>query len=634
MTVSVPTLKVEIGLAANPLSPSPTWTDITSYARLFTWTRGRQHILNRFEPGHGSITLLNNDRRFDPTNTAGPYYPNLTPNVRFRITATWAGIDYVRLMAFAQKWDARWPDGAHSDTVVELADILSILAQADIPAGVWALTVPTVAPGNLQAWWRLSESTGATTAIDQTGMFNAIYQTPAVSVAGLVGSDSDTAQTFAGGANDFIGVQNPAVGALTDFTVTAMFNLPTVPAAGCTIVANVSIGDGDGSTGFFQIAMLSTGQLRVVVDNSQVTAANTLTTSHVTFDTAGAYNDGLNHMVMLRKSGAGVQLYVDVETPNVGSATLTLSGGRTGGETIIGFGCVGTVDEVALFSTGLSLAQRQSLFNAANPSAHGGGGAARLSTILTYVGIDPAELAVDGTTYTNGDLDPGYAPGGKALGLLQDLTSFSQGLFFANASGVITAHGRQWSMAPPANQSQGTFSDSVTSTLPYRPVLSAPLDIRDVANNIAVSRSGGLTYRAIDAASVAAYGPRDLSGFTDLPLATDLQLVDLGNFLLGRYKTPANRVASITMLGNAAPNTLYPQVLTREIGDRITVQRHPPGGGSAYITDQIIEAVTDEWTAKPAQWKTTWALAPADSTLYFVLDDTTSGVLDAGHLGY
>jgi len=48
--------------------------DITEYCQQVSITRGRQDQFSQFNAGQCSITLLNNDRRFDPINTSSPYY--------------------------------------------------------------------------------------------------------------------------------------------------------------------------------------------------------------------------------------------------------------------------------------------------------------------------------------------------------------------------------------------------------------------------------------------------------------------------------------------------------------------------------------------------------------------------------
>ena len=48
--------------------------DITEYCQQVSITRGRQDQFAQFNAGQCSLTLINNDRRFDPINTASPYY--------------------------------------------------------------------------------------------------------------------------------------------------------------------------------------------------------------------------------------------------------------------------------------------------------------------------------------------------------------------------------------------------------------------------------------------------------------------------------------------------------------------------------------------------------------------------------
>lgn len=48
--------------------------DITEYCQLISITRGRQDQFAQFNAGQCAITLLNNDRRFDPINENSPYW--------------------------------------------------------------------------------------------------------------------------------------------------------------------------------------------------------------------------------------------------------------------------------------------------------------------------------------------------------------------------------------------------------------------------------------------------------------------------------------------------------------------------------------------------------------------------------
>jgi hypothetical protein len=84
-----PTTKVEISFVSAWNAASPTWVDVTSYVRSVQINRGREADLNSFDNGTATVELDNRDGRFNPSNTASPYYPNVKPRRQIRITATY-----------------------------------------------------------------------------------------------------------------------------------------------------------------------------------------------------------------------------------------------------------------------------------------------------------------------------------------------------------------------------------------------------------------------------------------------------------------------------------------------------------------------------------------------------------------
>jgi hypothetical protein len=83
-----PKVILECGFATDPSVPiaSTTWTDISAYVRAADWDKGgRQYELDRAEAGTMSITLKNDDRRFEPEYASGAYYPNVVPLRRIRM---------------------------------------------------------------------------------------------------------------------------------------------------------------------------------------------------------------------------------------------------------------------------------------------------------------------------------------------------------------------------------------------------------------------------------------------------------------------------------------------------------------------------------------------------------------------
>src|SRR5689334_6052607 len=103
-----PTTTLEVAFTSPPFSAAPVWYDISSYleypARL---QRGRQHELNTIEAGTLNLTLNNQDRRFDPAWSAGPYYGYLKPGRRLRLKATWTSTTYTLFDGFIERLEPK-----------------------------------------------------------------------------------------------------------------------------------------------------------------------------------------------------------------------------------------------------------------------------------------------------------------------------------------------------------------------------------------------------------------------------------------------------------------------------------------------------------------------------------------------
>ncbi len=86
---TLPTLLLRVGLDAAPLDTLSgiTWTDMSTRLRAGNTKRGRNHERARFEAGTASLTLNNQDRALDPTNTASTYYPKIKPGNRVQLSA-------------------------------------------------------------------------------------------------------------------------------------------------------------------------------------------------------------------------------------------------------------------------------------------------------------------------------------------------------------------------------------------------------------------------------------------------------------------------------------------------------------------------------------------------------------------
>ena len=125
-----------------------TFVDITEYVRSASTTRGRSRSTDHFQTGSLTLQLSNRDDRFSPLNLAGPYVlggiTQIRPGVPFKITATWASVEYPIFYGYADAWDDSYVGmGKDGITTVTIVDALSVLANFD------GLAVASVGAGEL-----------------------------------------------------------------------------------------------------------------------------------------------------------------------------------------------------------------------------------------------------------------------------------------------------------------------------------------------------------------------------------------------------------------------------------------------------------------------------------------------------
>lgn len=124
--MALPNVTVEAALTTNP-TESATWTDLSSRVRGFSVRRGRQHELDKFQAGTGTIWLDNRDRHLDPTYAAGPHFGKLLPMRRLRIRTT-LGRGFPIFSGYVEAWPQQWPAKNDAIVPVRVVDGFKILA--------------------------------------------------------------------------------------------------------------------------------------------------------------------------------------------------------------------------------------------------------------------------------------------------------------------------------------------------------------------------------------------------------------------------------------------------------------------------------------------------------------------------
>lgn len=99
--------------------------DVTDYVRSVTIRRGRSRELDRFSTGTASVVFNNEDRRFDPLYSAGPYFGQIRPRLRVSVVR-----DEISLFdGLIEDWNLDYDVSGKSDASISCVDGLALLAQ-------------------------------------------------------------------------------------------------------------------------------------------------------------------------------------------------------------------------------------------------------------------------------------------------------------------------------------------------------------------------------------------------------------------------------------------------------------------------------------------------------------------------
>jgi hypothetical protein len=82
-----------VGILADSSTPALI-ADLTNQTRQITIRRGRNVTRDTYEAGNATVRIFDPNSDFNPQNTASPYYGQLTPLRKLRISAVYAGVTY------------------------------------------------------------------------------------------------------------------------------------------------------------------------------------------------------------------------------------------------------------------------------------------------------------------------------------------------------------------------------------------------------------------------------------------------------------------------------------------------------------------------------------------------------------
>jgi hypothetical protein len=637
---------------------------------------GRQHELGRMEAGKAEVLLWNAGAEFNPFNTSSPYYYSglgLVPMKPVRIRARYNSVTYPVFFGYVEEWPMEWPDCATARVKLSLTDGFKLLNLYSMPDSAYAAEVLEDSPS---AWWRLGETNPVvpnvdavhgghaaatpptiTNAVDVIGLANATYSSdvpPQFGIGGAIVGDANTAVHFGLGWPGQLTGHDPA-----GVFISASLQIPA---------SAVTAGTGDfswelwvlGDPGFYftqgggAAPAVELSHLGQTVTNSNGTQTVQRTMTFAVANGSGgttraiwSHNEVIPkdsgedsfartwHHIVGARAGGSVRLHVDAvqvsfATGSVGSlprnpcllvaqqhpSTVGAEGRDESAEV--------TADEIAFYNTALDSARVTAHFNAGRKPWEDDVSGARINRILDAVGWASADRNVEPGASV---LQSAATAGAKALDSAQGVADTEFGLVFMGPDGVANFYGRHHHLAASASRfTQGVFGDG-PGELPYElQGTDVASDDADIWNDIKVGRRGGEPLRSKDAASIARYGQRTLE-YTNGEHKFDNDSKAACDWLLLRYKDAQPRVRTLKIHPIDAPATLFPQVLSRRIEDRITVRRSAPGGGSRFDQESYVEGIGHE--IAPFDWSTTVHTFPVVAETYWVLGDSTAGVLNS-----
>ena len=218
----------------------------------------------------------------------------------------------------------------------------------------------------------------------------------------------------------------------------------------------------------------------------------------------------------------------------------------------------------------------------------------RVGRILSLVGWRTGEREIETGASVLGTA-PSNVEGSSALDHLLKVEETEQGRFFIAGDGTATFFGRNHA-APSALAS---FTDDDYTDLEF------DYSEANLVNDMTVTREGGLPQRVVDQDSIDAYW-RSSDTMSGLLYSTDNEAKAMAEWRVGNQSVPTMRPTGLTFVPVGDLPDLFPRVLARELGDRISVTRELTG--SDVTVDAVIEGIRHDF--RPRWWETSWNLSP------------------------
>lgn len=533
--------------------------DVTAYARQsdgFSFNRGRPDEHSGPVAGQLNLVFNNADGRFTRGSTLIDSPSPIVVDQRIRIKETINGNTYTRFTGYVKAWPVSWPGGgggAHSEVRIFASCAQARAGRRPLRSVVeeeFALDSP-------DPHYPLGEPEGATSAADSSG-----NQAPALTMAG-----TGTAVTFSGAVATFSNGKW-LTNTFSEMTVAAMECEFTTTTNGAFILAgrSAALTLGTGITGDLQAAGPGLGIL-----TSGVSVA-----------------DGERHTAAIRYDGATAHLVLDGAV--VDTAATALAGADITGLDV-GFGMVGSVSQVALFSTDPGATRIADHAEAMLTGFDGESGTDRITRIAGYAGIPLGTLDTSLTNVPAKDI-----AGTSAWSAIEEVTAAEGGLSVVDGSGNLIFLNR--------NDPVGKATPDVTISAAFVPPDVEPVDDdAEIINYFEATAEGtGVAQVVRDATSEDAHG-RYPESKTYL-VTTDAEALDRANWIVSTQAEPSTRYGSLPInLLNMSAAQQEAAIAGLEPGAWLRITGMNSQTPDSTTVDVMVQGFTEKLTAN--EWSLT-----------------------------
>ena len=644
-------LTVEVGFSTtagggtvpiNSTLASITWTDVTQYVRELSTSRGRSNELDTYSAGSCQVILDNRTRLFDPENTAGTYYGNLTPlrPIRIRVTPSGGTIRSI-FFGFIDQWPQAYNYPNDATVAVTATDAFKILNEFKLRS-YWTTTA--ISFGAIPAaWYPLADFNGSQYAFEiiswsaTSAEWATTTDTPSFCISSEEMIVNDPAKSSSLDGTKFLKIKSPFSVGTTSYSV-GLWIRSTETTPGRYAIFNYGWGTYSAHFGM----VVDANGVGTIESNYTQVGGGVLNVN--TLSNTIQVNDGKPHFVVITNV-----VVPGTATAYVDGTASTYSGyyeydtsdfyskdtlGRPISKSTVAANNFtlyykGEVQHLAYYNNyQLTAADVLAQYQAGiGTYLQGTRTDQRITTLAGLTGwpSDGFDLGTGDTTVL------GINTTGKGLlDALKEVETAEQGRLFMSVDGKIKFVDRNAEGSGNFVTSQATFSDNPgVGEIKYADI-TLTYDDRYIYNEIIVTQPNGTSYNASDTTSQGKYFKKTLN--IDNFIADDGYFVaNTALYKLQQYKDPQMRIDELTVNARRAVAYQSPCV-TLDIGDRITVERTPQDVGAQISKTLIIEGIKHSITRD--NWVVTFTTSPTLENAPFVLDSATLGVLDTDRLAY